>query len=668
MQLTDTIKKVPLFKSLSSSQFSDIEQASKVIEFSQDEIIIQEGALADALYIILKGSVQVFTLDSKNQNIILARLDEGQFFGEQAYLNNLIRNASVKALTSVKLIRINYDTLDNIFQHSNKFRKYIENISLENLLLNLTNELDSIDSTVKDLFLQKGFFTSKHDTITKSFKPDEVIFSVGDAGDYVYFITQGSVALLFDNDDNKIIINKNQLFGEMAILQNKPRLATAKAITPTTVVAVTAKHFLEAINQSTKFESLIASYKNIYTLPHNKAIVNQYIGDFNGSKAIFSNFKLPSGKVAICAKVIDQSIFTINLEEQPYDQTLKFKKGNYIERTIRLKDKKIVGLTVSGDWSEASQLCQILLEEISLDSVNFISFESTGNLLSISSNSSYHQTDVICNCMVVSYQVLKEKIEKGFTQFEELSNETGACTACGSCKPKLMEILGQSEWISATIHQNQTFSKDVQSYIIKPLYIPFKPFQPGQHVIIRIQVDNLFIERSYTLTSSNNNPENYEIMIKHYLQGLLSHWLFEHANKALLVWISMPSGKFVLKKSNKPLLCFAGGIGITPFIAFLRSNQNTSLNIIHSIHDDQDKIIPIDLENKINKNTNLQLWNSSSKGRLTEKNIEDKIKEIDPEFIYICGPDAFENMIVNHLKNIQFHPNNIFTEKFVSAN
>jgi len=72
-------------------------------QFEPGELIFREGDLADRVYFVVKGTVEVVrTLEGKE--IILARLGPGDFFGEMAFFTSEgRRNATVRSSTQVEL-------------------------------------------------------------------------------------------------------------------------------------------------------------------------------------------------------------------------------------------------------------------------------------------------------------------------------------------------------------------------------------------------------------------------------------------------------------------------------------------------------------------------------------------------------------------------------------
>lgn len=668
------LSQLTLFKSIAQAEMEQISGAAEVVQFKSEQTIINEGDLADALYVIISGSVQVFTIDKEGETIVLARLDEGAHFGEQAYINNYVRTASIKSLTELQCIKVAYDAIDKIFKRSDQFRKYLENTSKEQSLQNLEKQIACIDSYERDLFTQKGFFSSTEGVTTKHYRAGDIIFKQGDSSDFVYFISSGSVLLTFDNKTNTIPINKNQMFGELGVMNQTNRLATATATKETTVVAITAKNFLNAVKKSDKLGALVVAYKNTYALTSNKAIVEEFHGKFNGEDAIILNYKLKNGMIVNCIRVVNQPIFIMKVKEITPDKILTFNKGKLIERSIGLKDNRIVVINCIGEWDELNVLCELLLDEVVLNSIPEESFPNTGIFLALSSDNKYHLNDFICNCMSVTYKTLQDKIKAGCHDVARLSAETGASTACGGCKNKLLDILGQSASKMAIIKLDNIYNDDIVSFTITPLHHVFYEFTPGQYISIKLQIAGRWIERSYTITSINTNVNYYQITVKLFKKGVFSPWLFQEKNNALFAWISSPTGNFTLPTNTQgKLLFFAGGIGITPFIAYLRAmmaqKSNISYHLCYFVRTKRDIALPEDVKQFLaeNKHGTAAIYDDESCGQMNAEMIESIVHKYSPDSVFICGPEQFESTITTQLSKMAIKSENIFLERFVPA-
>lgn len=66
------------------------------------QVIVRQGDIGDCVYFIQSGEVEVVRNEGGDE-ISVARLSGGQYFGEMALLSSQPRNATVRALTTVKL-------------------------------------------------------------------------------------------------------------------------------------------------------------------------------------------------------------------------------------------------------------------------------------------------------------------------------------------------------------------------------------------------------------------------------------------------------------------------------------------------------------------------------------------------------------------------------------
>ena len=84
------------------------------------------------------------------------------------------------------------------------------------------------------------------------YEPGAVIFQRGEQSDCMYAVVDGEIDILVDG---KVIdtARAGSLIGEMALIDNSPRSATAQAKTQVKVVPVSQKHFLFMVQQTPFF-------------------------------------------------------------------------------------------------------------------------------------------------------------------------------------------------------------------------------------------------------------------------------------------------------------------------------------------------------------------------------------------------------------------------------
>ena len=95
------------------------------------------------------------------------------------------------------------------------------------------------------------------------YKTGDIIFMQGDRPTCAYIVRSGLVRIANIVDGNTHIlatIIPNQVFGELALVSNKSRTATAMAIEPTELVVVTAETFKEKIGNLDTFMKYWVNY------------------------------------------------------------------------------------------------------------------------------------------------------------------------------------------------------------------------------------------------------------------------------------------------------------------------------------------------------------------------------------------------------------------------
>ena len=87
---------------------------------------------------------------------------------------------------------------------------------------------------------------------TRSAKAGEIIFKEGDKAEQLFVIKSGEVAI---QSGNRTLaeLSTNHIFGEMALIDDAPRSATAVARTDVELVPISEKQFLFLVSQTPFF-------------------------------------------------------------------------------------------------------------------------------------------------------------------------------------------------------------------------------------------------------------------------------------------------------------------------------------------------------------------------------------------------------------------------------
>lgn len=91
----------------------------------------------------------------------------------------------------------------------------------------------------------------------KVFAEGDNIFKQGSTGRTAFIVQKGAVDILRSNEDGSekhlANIGVGAIFGEMALIDDKPRMATARASEPTTVIVVTEQMFKNKLDKADPF-------------------------------------------------------------------------------------------------------------------------------------------------------------------------------------------------------------------------------------------------------------------------------------------------------------------------------------------------------------------------------------------------------------------------------
>ena len=101
------LRGLSFFHEFSQAEIWDVLHASEWSDYVNGQKIVREGELDDRFYIIVSGTVAVEVGD-----VEVGRLTEGECFGESSYLPDAKRNASIKALGPVTLMRVSATLLE----------------------------------------------------------------------------------------------------------------------------------------------------------------------------------------------------------------------------------------------------------------------------------------------------------------------------------------------------------------------------------------------------------------------------------------------------------------------------------------------------------------------------------------------------------------------------
>ncbi len=205
-------------------------------QFAAGTDIIQQGDIPDKFYIILSGEVEVVDQPPGQLERALNVLGPGDYFGEVGLSLGSRRMATVRAVTNVSVMAMDYQT----------FRRWIDSSPLVADEINTLvaqrmppdDALELMEGALSWELAEEGRTAVK---TAEQYAPRELIIRQGDEADKFYIILEGFVAVSHTGDDGREYVlahlTSGDYFGEIGLLDGRPRIADVRALTPVKVVS-----------------------------------------------------------------------------------------------------------------------------------------------------------------------------------------------------------------------------------------------------------------------------------------------------------------------------------------------------------------------------------------------------------------------------------------------
>jgi len=198
---------------------------------------------------------------------------------------------------------------------------------------------------------------------------------------------------------------------------------------------------------------------------------------------------------------------------------------------------------------------------------------------------------------------------------------------------------------------------------------------PGQHITIEIPWADFVVTRCYSISSSPELGEPLKFAVKRLEGGRVSNWLIDNLDAGDVIRASVPEGRFVLDpdtRSSAPLFLFAGGSGITPLIALLKSalfGTKRSVTLLYANQDRESVIYGAEIDSLAVEHAHrltVRHHFDSEAGYLEPPDIRSLLHHNEIAECYVCGPEPFMELVETTLHSAGVHEELVYIERFVS--
>lgn len=198
-------------------------------------------------------------------------------------------------------------------------------------------------------------------------------------------------------------------------------------------------------------------------------------------------------------------------------------------------------------------------------------------------------------------------------------------------------------------------------------------YRAGQFLSFKVPFRGKVLVRSYSLSSSPDTDTEHKVTVKRVDDGRISNLFNDEVREGTTLMVVPPAGLFVLDPdSDREVVLFSGGSGITPCISIIKSALFGSARRLSLVYANRD-------ERSIIFRDELDALRSAHSGRLSiEHSLDDRDGFLTTEDVarhvganlerdfYLCGPATFMDTVEGALRGLGVPRDRIHIERFIS--
>ena len=197
-------------------------------------------------------------------------------------------------------------------------------------------------------------------------------------------------------------------------------------------------------------------------------------------------------------------------------------------------------------------------------------------------------------------------------------------------------------------------------------------YQPGQFLTLRLGIDGRHVPRCYSMSSAPGVDDAPRVTVKRVKDGRGSNWVCDRIRAGDTVEVMPPSGVFHPRTLDGDFLLLAGGSGITPVFAILRSvlaKGHGRITLLYANRDEQSVIFKNELKALAEAHParlTVIHWLDSVQGVPSVAQLAELARHHRAAQAFICGPGPYMDAAVAALQAIEMPSERIHVERFAS--
>jgi CRP/FNR family cyclic AMP-dependent transcriptional regulator len=290
--IENLLRRWEIFSHFTDEQLAQLAQCAARNRYPAGAMIVKEGEETQDAYLIESGGVRI-QRKTPYGHFSLAALEPGTLFGETSFVDRVPRSGDAVTTADTELIGLNPAALSSLMESDPRFKLALYWAFWKSLSSKLRQTNDNltrffsqtgkppsaesaspreatgefrVDLASKRKLFQEQKLSSMEinflATLSKERKygPNQVIFREGEMGNEMYVLLEGRVMISKyipgAGEEALAFLERGGYFGEMALIDNEPRSADAKAHEGGAVVLVNSREVMEGIMDINKISSI----------------------------------------------------------------------------------------------------------------------------------------------------------------------------------------------------------------------------------------------------------------------------------------------------------------------------------------------------------------------------------------------------------------------------
>lgn len=195
---------------------------------------------------------------------------------------------------------------------------------------------------------------------------------------------------------------------------------------------------------------------------------------------------------------------------------------------------------------------------------------------------------------------------------------------------------------------------------------PMPVFSGGAHVVLAMQDGKLLRRNPYSLMSSPADRTAYEISVLRVEKSRGgSHFMHDHVKTGTQLTVTQPVNLFPYDHRGRKHLMFAGGIGITPFMAMMdqMAQEDRSFELHYAVRTRSHGAYWQDIQKRYGEHR-VRVYCDEEKHFIPTKAI--LAKQPLGTHMYVCGPAGMIDAVLAQGKAHGWPKQNIHSERFLA--